>query len=99
MVSDGDSSTDEAIKLTYINALLKNLAHANSFGNHASMDYMDKTTSDDYDSFLAQLSTEQYESNLVRKEDCINHVRMRVSSHLKTMKSQNSDFEDVHNED
>jgi hypothetical protein len=47
---------------------------------------------------LSQLPPEQYEGNLVIKEDCINHVKKRVSSHLKTLKCRYSGFENVREE-
>jgi ribosomal protein S18 len=96
MVSDGDSSAFETIKHTYVNLLLKDLVHSNSLDNPSSVNTTDNNISDGYNNSLSQLSEEQYESNLVTKEDCINHVKKRVSNHLKTMKSRYTGFEDVH---
>ncbi|CAF4142249.1 unnamed protein product [Rotaria magnacalcarata] len=94
MISDGDSSAYEAVKHTYVNALIKNLIRSGKFTNHSSMDSKDENIN----IFLSKLSSEQYENNLVTKEDCINHVKKRVSSHLKTLKSRYSGFENVREE-
>jgi len=92
MISDGDSNAFEAVKHTYIKLLIKNLTHSDSFDEHSSVDFIDKNIDDNS---LSLLSTEQYNSNIVTKEDCINHVKKRVSNHLKTLKSKYSGFENV----
>ena len=51
------------------------------------------------DRSLLQLSSEQYESNFVLKKDCINHVKKRVSYHLKTLKNKHTGFEALHEHD
>ncbi|CAM4951180.1 unnamed protein product [Rotaria socialis] len=65
MISDGDLSAYEAVKHTYVNALIKNLIHSGKFTNHSSMDSKDENIN----MFLSKLSSEQYENNLVTKED------------------------------
>lgn len=98
MISDGDSSAYEAIKHTYVDILLENLARSESFDNCSSMDTIDQDTNLHDNSSLSQLSPEQYEDNLVIKEDCINHIKKRVSSHLKTLKCRYTGFENVREE-
>lgn len=90
MISDGDSSAYDAVKHTYVNMLLKDLADSDSLDNRSSMDFIDENVND---ISISQLSPEQYKSNFVNKEDCINHVKKRVWNHLKTLKSRYSGFE------
>jgi hypothetical protein len=90
MISDGDSSAYEAV-----NALCKNLARSDSIDNRSSMDSIDENVDD---ACLPQLSPQQYKNNLVMKEDCVNHVKKHVSSHLKTLESRYSGFENVREE-
>ncbi|CAF1146228.1 unnamed protein product [Rotaria magnacalcarata] len=90
MISDGDSSAYESTKLTYIKKLLKGFTLSNNLNNDLYSDLIDENTNE---SNLSQLSPEQYEANVVIKEDCINHVKKRVSTHLKTLKNRHSGFE------
>ncbi|CAF4470706.1 unnamed protein product [Rotaria magnacalcarata] len=90
MISDGDSSAYESVKLTYIKKLLKGFTLSNTLNNDLYSDFIDENANE---SNLSQLSPEQYEANVVIKEDCINHVKKRVSTHLKTLKNRHSGFE------
>lgn len=90
MISDGDSSAYESVKLTYIKKLLRGFSLLNNLNNDLYSDFIDKNADE---TNLSQLSPEQYEANVVLKEDCINHVKKRVSTHLKTLKNRHSGFE------
>jgi hypothetical protein len=92
MISDGDSSAYEYVKHTYVDALSKDLSRSKSDESNES------DRSDERDSAFPSLSVEQYENNLVMKEDCINHVKKRVSNQLKTLKNQFTGFETVDNQ-
>lgn len=90
MISDGDSSAYETIKHIYINVLLKDRVRSNSLNNYTSMDFINENSDNNP---LSQLTPQEYESNLVQKEDCINHIKKRVSYHLKITKARYSGFE------
>lgn len=98
MISDGDSSAYETVKHIYVNQLIKDLARSKSFKNSSTNDPMNENINEDYDDTLPQLSPEQFQSNIVMKEDCINHVKKRVSSHLKTLRNRYSGFESAREE-
>lgn len=95
MISDGDSSAYDTVKHTYVNALLKDRSYSDLLATRSHMNAIDENAQPNIASSLSELSAHQYESNLVRKEDCINHVKKRVSSHLKVLKSRYSGFEDA----
>lgn len=88
MISDGDSSAYETVKHTYVNALLKDLSRSKE-------DSIEENSDHDVANSLSELSPHQYESNLIKKEDCINHIKKRVSNHLKVMKNRYSGLEDA----
>ena len=95
MISDGDSSAFEAVKHTYVNVLLKNLATQRSSNNRTQINSMDENIDAPFDSSTLQLSSEQYKSNIVTREDCINHVKKHVPNHLKILKNRYSGLENV----
>jgi hypothetical protein len=97
MISDGDSSSYEAVKNTYVNAFLKDVARPDFSDKASSMDVTDEQGRNSNNTSLS-LTKEQIEKYLVMKENCVNHVKKRVSNHLKTLKNRYSGFADVSDE-
>jgi hypothetical protein len=98
MISDGDSSAYEGVKHIYANMLLNNRPHSISAENFITTGLL---VEDEYiDNHISNLflSSDEYKSCIVTKEDCINHVKKRVSNYLKTLKNRHTGFEEVQEE-
>ena len=98
MISDGDSSAYEGVKHIYANMLLNNRPHSISAENFITTGllvedkYIENRISNSF------LSSDEYKSCIVTKEDCINHVKKQVSNYLKTLKNRHTGFEEVQEE-
>ena len=95
MISDGDSNVYEAVKHIYTNKLFKGFIVLEAPNNDPSTYSIDE---DFNERLLSQFSSEQYKANVIIKEDCINHVKRRVSTYLKTLKGRYSGFEKLNEE-
>lgn len=95
MISDGDSSAYETIKRTYIDLPSKKVDSFGTTTDHRRDDFANGDADDSSKVDVSNTSLEKNNHMLVRKEDCINHVKKRVLSHLGAIKTRSSGLEDV----
>ncbi|CAF3259605.1 unnamed protein product [Rotaria sp. Silwood2] len=98
MISDGDSSAYETVKYIYANMLLNDRSRSISHENRTTTDLLLENEHHDNHNSNSFLLSDEYKSYIVTKEDCINHVKKRVSSYLKTLKNRHTGFEEEQEE-